>query len=96
MSVLEQLLANREVGFSQGYHVVHEEVKSLLTDLINFCFGVPLGNISSDELVPRFWNVATGVGEFVILDYVFSSMITLEHRTHKFKHTFSNGEFTPS
>ena len=57
------------MGFSHVYHVVHEDVKILLTDLINLCFGVRLGDISSDEFMARFWDVATGIRELVILDY---------------------------
>jgi hypothetical protein len=98
MSALEQLFAKKEgdiVGGSHIHHVVHEEVKVLLTDLINLCFGVRLGDISGDELVPRFWDVAIRVREWIILNHVFSSMKILEHWTHKFNRTFSNGEFTP-
>jgi hypothetical protein len=84
------------VGFSQGYHVVHEDVKALLTDLINLRFGIRLGDISGDELVPKFWNVTTGVREFVILDYVFSLFNDNIRILDTYKHTFSNGEFTPS
>jgi hypothetical protein len=74
ISFLENSLQKERGGIVKFFHVchvVHDEVKILLTDLINLCFGVRLGDISGDEPMARFWDaaIAIGVRGLVILDY---------------------------